>query len=135
MFEKIYLAVDSKVMIDEKIVEKTKEKMKIEIENTKSQKNINFYKCVTLAACIVLFIGVIGIYPKNIGSDNLSEGMNNNLIIQDAVTIPNNNFNSIASIESFDKGVDIEAVEKDSIVDSIQEFIADIIQWFKELLF
>lgn len=138
MFEKIYLSVDSKVVPNEELLEKTKEKMKLEMENAKTKDNINFYKYVTMAACIVLFIGVIGIVPKNVGTDSLTEGISNNTVMQDVIIFKDSNFTGLTDINSFDKQVvvgEIEIAEKETIIDKIGGIIISIIQWFHKLLF
>ena len=149
MFEKMYNESISKVKPDSELIESTKKIMLNELENKEVIKNINFYKYASIAACIVVVISVLAIYPKNIirdlGSDNayISNGslkaedkLDNYFDAKDNFSKPNysnDSFNSLEGINGDIGGmVGVNSAQKSN---SFLDWIKGIIQWFYELLF
>ena len=153
MFKKLYKSVDSKITPSESLIKDTKEKLYKEI-NSKKVTNINFYKYATLAACFVIFIGVLSVNMNKFTMSNnslnifdTSESINNsagnfeNNKIEPDVS-GNNHFNSAGSSVSenpfhanFDSVASTAVTRSDSFIYKIIEFFTNIIQWFRELLF
>ena len=140
MFEKVYLAIDSKIEPDLKLIHNTKNKMYEELKNRNKVRTMNFYKYASIAACLVLFIGVLSInqkinqpiyelnsfvestdsYPtKNEVNDSGSKG---------------NPFNT--ALNSATSGASTStAFKPETFWDKVIYFFSSIVQWFKELLF
>lgn len=146
MFETLYKTVDSKIQPSLELVNETKQKMKLELNNSNKVRHVNFYKYATIAACLVIFLGVLNVNPTKDIQFNNAPSMNETFNeAHDSVSSGNkgqNPFNS-ANFESgnkfdsiyFESAGDITVDSKNSILDRIVEFFVKIIQWFKELLF
>lgn len=151
MFEKMYLDSISKIKPDRELIESTKKMMINELENKKNIKNISFYKYASIAACVVVVISVLTLYPRNIIKD-LSTGNistpTDNFIAEDKVYFEGATMNKDNSVKfpnsnSFDSFAgasgDIGALADSSVSikksNPFLDGIKEIIQWFYELLF
>ena len=155
MLKKLYRSVDSKITPSESLIKDTKEKLYKEI-NSKKVTNINFYKYATLAACFVIFIGVLSVnMSKVVMSDNslnsvvINESINNSSgsFENNKVESDKNSFDSINTgisgnpfNASFNSAVSTGnsatvVTRSDSFIYKVIGFFSNIIQWFRELLF
>lgn len=150
MFDKIYVESISKVKPDKELINRTKELMNNEVTEKRRIKSINFYKYATLAACIVVFVSVFTLFPRNVVRDIQ---VNNSSISSgsfEATDNINNDFSSsnntgnlsdssysgayFAPLAHGDIGFS-STVEANKKSNSFLEWIKEIIQWFYELLF
>ena len=139
MFENLYKKVDEKVQPSEELINETKLKMKDELNNKNKVVHVNFYKYATIAACLVIFIGVLSVNTqKDIAMEyapSINENVNDSYK-ESNITTNGNPFNSVTFDSAMSSGTATSAtVAKYSIFDSILEFFENILQWFKELLF
>ena len=143
MFEKLYKSVDMQVMPTSELINETKEKMYKEIKTSNKVKYMNFYKYGTVAACLIIFIGVFSINPTKDAHLNQAPSINESIkdtaekdFVSDSFnnmtgnSFSNNSFNSATSSDSASA-----ITVKRPLLDNIIEFFVGIIQWFKELLF
>ena len=137
MFEQMYKKVDEKIEPSLDLINKTKLKMKEELNNSNKVVHINFYKYATIAACLMIFIGVLSINTsqdmlmEQVPSINESynETFENDSIARDEYFSSEN----FASTDTVNTAVAIP--KTNSVLYEIAEFFISIIQWFKELLF
>ncbi|MBE5812715.1 MAG: hypothetical protein E7314_03585 [Clostridiales bacterium] len=139
MFEKVYKKVDSKVQPSLELINETKQKMYKEINNSNKIVHMNFYKYATIAACLIIFIGVLA---PNMSKDlvvnesfDINESVNDSYKEITENNFAGNPFNSALDSVMTSDSVTSATVSRNSIFDSISEFFENIIQWFKELLF
>lgn len=137
MFEQMYKKVDEKIEPSLDLINKTKLKMKEELNNSNKVVHINFYKYATIAACLVIFIGVLSMNTSQEmvmdQAPSINESYNESIENNSSVTnnpFTSGNFNSAQTADSA-----ISITKTNSILYNIVEFFANIIQWFKELLF
>ena len=149
MFRDLYRKIDAKIEPDLKLVKDTKEKMISELKQRKMT-NLGFYKYATVAACFILVVGLCTIKLGTMSSqvtqdlsgnatsslgasylDNVKPSKDvemSNLSGLHSSGMSNNSFSSISST--------IDTVgSTSSNSNPIVEFFANILQWFKELLF
>jgi len=139
MFETLYKSVDSKVQPSAELINKTKLKIKDELNNKNKVVHVNFYKYATIAACLVIFIGVLAVNTtKNIvieDSSSINETINDSYKGAN-ITTNGNPFNSGRFDSAMSSGAAISiTTSSNSILNNISEFFENILQWFKELLF
>jgi hypothetical protein len=141
MFKKLYLEVDSKVEPNLELINNTKKKMHEELKNRNKVRTMNFYKYASIAACLVIFMGVLSVNQKINAplyeSDSFNESLDTypNKPSTNNSGISGNPFNTtFDSAMSSTASTSVE-VKSDSFVDKIIDFFENIIQWFKELLF
>jgi len=137
MFKKLYLAVDSKVEPNLDLINNTKNKMYEELKKRNKVRTMNFYKYASIAACLVIFIGVLSVNQKInqpiqesnsfMESTNIKPSVNNS-------GSTGNPFNS-AFDSTTSAATSSSVLKSESFFDKIIDFFTSIIQWFKELLF
>jgi hypothetical protein len=141
MFENLYKSVDSKVQPSLKLINETKQMMKSENKVVR----VNFYKYGALAACLVIFIGVLSVNTqKNITMDeassmiespSINETSNDSYKETPNISAGGNPFSSAFDSATTSGTASSVATSKNSILSNIAEFFIAIAQWFKELLF
>lgn len=141
MFDNLYKSVDMPIQPSLELINKTKVKMKEEINNSNKVVQVNFYKYATIAACFVIFIGILSVNMQNdvmtdvapsineTVDDSYKESTNTN------VSTKGNPFNQAYFNSSVESGSTSDVVLRNSILDNIADFFIGIAQWFKELLF
>lgn len=139
MFESLYKSVDLDVQPSLELINKTKQKMKEEINNSNKVVQLNFYKYGALAACLVIFIGVLSVNTsKDIAMNEapiINETVNDSYQGSIEIDMGNNRFDSPFNSAMSSNSTTGTQVSRNSILDNIVEFFIGITQWFKELLF
>ena len=114
--------------------------MKEEINDSNKVVHLNFYKYGALAACLVIFIGVLSLNTqKNITMDeapSINETANDSFQSPTDLNAGGNPFNS-AFFDSATSNSSATTVttSRNTFLDNIAEFFIGIAQWFTELLF
>ena len=140
MFEKVYLAVDSKIEPDLKLIHNTKNRMYEELKNRTKVRTMNFYKYASIAACLVLFIGVLSVNQKInqpiYEVNNFVESTDSyptKTDVNDSVS--NGNPFNTAFNSATSGATSSTALKSETFWDKVIDFFSSIVQWFKELLF
>lgn len=140
MFETLYKSVDLNVKPSIELINKTKQKMKEEINNSNKVVHLNFYKYATIAACLIIFIGVLSVNPtKDLAMEevpNINETVKDSYQQSDVDSFGGGQFDSAFNSTAMSSGTVASATSsRNSVLDNIAEFFMNIIRWFKELLF